>query len=138
MSTLEFKRRSKRSRRECVGCHERKARFRYRGAVRADRDHTLCFECYRSEVNRCRSLAIASRVLGAVGRVILVDKGQDRREYPVGSGRSAADFEQQRLKTIISGLTVRRELSHAPRSSRERFRTRGPEVTWPSSSTTLS
>ena len=33
----------------CQGCHERKARFQYRGVVRAHRDHNLCFECYRSE-----------------------------------------------------------------------------------------
>jgi hypothetical protein len=35
--------------------YERKARFRYNGAVRGDRHHTLCFQCYRSAVNRLRS-----------------------------------------------------------------------------------
>ena len=39
----------------CAGCQERKARFRYRGEVRADRDRTLCFECHRGEVNRARA-----------------------------------------------------------------------------------
>ena len=39
----------------CQSCRDRKARFRYRGIVRADRDHTLCFECYRSERDRQRS-----------------------------------------------------------------------------------
>ena len=38
----------------CATCQERKARFRYRGEVRADRDHTICFECYRGEINRAR------------------------------------------------------------------------------------
>ena len=38
----------------CLACRERKARFRYRGEVRADRHHTLCFECFRSETNRSR------------------------------------------------------------------------------------
>ena len=45
----------------CQGCHERKARFQYRGIVRADRDHTLCFECYRSERDRQRSRSLRSR-----------------------------------------------------------------------------
>ena len=40
---------SKKVARVCVRCCSRKARFRYRGVVRSDRDHTLCFECYRSE-----------------------------------------------------------------------------------------
>ena len=30
-------------------------RFRYEGEVRADRDHTLCFRCFRAEVNRARA-----------------------------------------------------------------------------------
>jgi hypothetical protein len=44
----------------CAGCRERKARFRYRGQVRADRDHTLCFECYRNEINRARARRLAA------------------------------------------------------------------------------
>lgn len=47
--------RSKRFRTLCAACQERKARFRYRGEVRADRDHALCFECYRGEINRARA-----------------------------------------------------------------------------------
>lgn len=45
----------------CQGCHERKARFQYRGVVRADRNHTLCFECYRSERDRQRSRSLAEK-----------------------------------------------------------------------------
>lgn len=43
----------------CAACERRKARFRYRGRVRADRDHTLCFECYRGEINRARARRFA-------------------------------------------------------------------------------
>jgi hypothetical protein len=50
---------SKDVRRACQICHERKARFRYRGDVRADRDHVLCFECYRSERDRRRARMMA-------------------------------------------------------------------------------
>jgi len=39
----------------CRGCASRRARFRYRGEIRADRDHTLCFRCFRAEVNRARA-----------------------------------------------------------------------------------
>ena len=57
---------SRKSRQMCQRCRDRKARFRYRGEVRADHDHppslpelrrasTLCFECYRSERNRQRA-----------------------------------------------------------------------------------
>ena len=49
---------TKRSRKLCAGCRERIARFRYEGEVRADHDHTLCFECYRAAANRTRALCI--------------------------------------------------------------------------------
>ena len=62
MSSTERRRQARLVRTLCVGCQERKARFRYRGEVRADRDHTLCFECYRGEANRARA-----RRLGGLG-----------------------------------------------------------------------
>jgi hypothetical protein len=50
---------SKSIRRLCRSCAERKALFRYRGVVKADRDHTLCFECFRSERERRRAQRLA-------------------------------------------------------------------------------
>ena len=50
---------SKDVRRACQSCQERKARFSYGGRVRADRDHTLCFECFRSERDRQRATRLA-------------------------------------------------------------------------------
>ena len=50
---------SKRTRQTCQSCLDRKARFRFRGSVRADRDHTLCFECYRSERERQRAMRLS-------------------------------------------------------------------------------
>jgi hypothetical protein len=35
--------------------HAHRARFQHRGHVRADRDHTLCFRCFRAEVERARA-----------------------------------------------------------------------------------
>jgi hypothetical protein len=46
---------SRRERKSCRSCRERRARYRYRGRVRADRHHTLCFECFRRERERLRA-----------------------------------------------------------------------------------
>ena len=43
----------------CVSCRERRSLFRCRGAVRADRDHTLCFQCYRALHNSKRAQRLA-------------------------------------------------------------------------------
>ena len=63
MSSTEDHRRSWGSKRLCAACQERKARFRYRGEVRADREHTLCFECYRGEINRARARRLSNLTL---------------------------------------------------------------------------
>jgi hypothetical protein len=46
---------SRLARRSCESCRERRARFQYRGQVRADRHHTLCFECFRRARERARA-----------------------------------------------------------------------------------
>jgi hypothetical protein len=46
----------------CEACRERKARFQYRGVVKADRAHTLCFACFRSERDRLRARVLAASV----------------------------------------------------------------------------
>ena len=60
MSTAE-RRRTRGPRHLCQRCRDRKARFKYHGVVRADSDHTLCFECYRREVNQARARRLAER-----------------------------------------------------------------------------
>ena len=55
MSSSERRRQFKGVSALCAECRARKALFRYHGQVRADHDHTLCFECYRAEVNRARA-----------------------------------------------------------------------------------
>jgi hypothetical protein len=49
----------------CLSCGERRPLFVYRGVVKADRDHTLCFECYRAEVNRLRTRRLEMAAPGA-------------------------------------------------------------------------
>ena len=63
MSSTERRRRAKRFKTLCAACQGRKARFRYRRGVRADRDHTLCFECYRGELNRARARRITGQAV---------------------------------------------------------------------------
>lgn len=41
--------------RQCMACGERRPLFAYRGVVKADRHHHLCFQCYRAEGNRLRA-----------------------------------------------------------------------------------
>ena len=48
----------KTKRKLCVGCHQHHALFKYRGRVRWDRDHTLCFRCYRSAMDRLVAISV--------------------------------------------------------------------------------
>jgi len=63
----------------CLSCGERRALFFYRGVVKADRDHTLCFECYRAEVNRVRA-----RRLGATARSVVPASPRPRPSRMLG------------------------------------------------------
>ena len=44
-------------RKVCRGCERQRALFRYHGVVRWDRYHTLCFRCFRSQLDRLRRTA---------------------------------------------------------------------------------
>ncbi len=87
----------------CHSCQERKARFRYRGVVKADRVHTLCFQCYRTELDRARaSRLVNTDPLPARGSVIRFPSGNAdpkyaeldlRRRRAQIAARHAADLE---------------------------------------------
>jgi hypothetical protein len=47
-------------RKVCVGCERQRALFRYHGIVKWDRHHTLCFRCFRAQVDRLRITACTS------------------------------------------------------------------------------
>lgn len=53
-----------RTRHQCLGCGARRSLYRYRGFVKADANHTLCFRCYRAlrDSMRARSLARTASV----------------------------------------------------------------------------
>jgi hypothetical protein len=69
LSRSERRRFGRSGKKLCIGCRARKAKFRYRGAVRADRDHTLCFQCFRSQVDRDRARQLAGPVWFELPRV---------------------------------------------------------------------
>ena len=46
------------TRRLCLGCGRRKPLFRYRRVVKADADHTLCFQCYRALQQQLRAMRL--------------------------------------------------------------------------------
>jgi hypothetical protein len=62
MSPTAVRRLSRSARHVCCGCRAQRARFRFRGVVRADRSHTLCFRCFRSERDRQRAQALAALI----------------------------------------------------------------------------
>jgi hypothetical protein len=95
MVGIIVERRSKQVRRICHSCQRRKARFQYRGQVRADRHHDLCFECFRAERNRQRVRLMTGRV------------------------RSPYDFAQFPRPLLTVGDPCR-TMNHAPREHRTR------------------
>jgi len=109
---------SKQVRQNCQGCHVRKARFQYRGAVKADRDHVLCFECYRSEVNPQRAYRLASsparrrRFIDPRGRSVEVSRLNNGYVEPlvVSEGRCAsvviAGFDVDLSELFADGLAI--------------------------------
>ncbi|HOU54429.1 MAG TPA: hypothetical protein PLQ97_10915 [Myxococcota bacterium] len=50
----------RRSKHFCKGCGQQWARYRFRGEVRWDSDHDLCFRCWRSLLEGHRQTLIAS------------------------------------------------------------------------------
>ena len=54
----------------CTGCGQRPARFQYLGQVKADRSHTLCFQCYRAARDRARVRAPQGATATADTRVM--------------------------------------------------------------------
>lgn len=72
MLRLRFGRRAPAVKHVCRECESRRALFRYRGLVKWDRYHTLCFQCYRRHVDRLRAAALASQPARLPSRAELV------------------------------------------------------------------
>ncbi len=97
---------SKDVRRVCERCRDRKARFHYRGRVRADRHHTLCFECFRSERDRQRARRLTQvpasplRINGAAAGDSYVVSGFSRTSL---SARQRAHRRQMLAHLVTAG-----------------------------------
>ncbi|MCC7179145.1 MAG: hypothetical protein IT177_12220 [Acidobacteria bacterium] len=61
---LRFGRRAPAVKHVCRECESRRALFRYRGIVKWDRYHTLCFQCYRKHADRLRAAALTAPPTG--------------------------------------------------------------------------
>ena len=104
MSSSEHHRRSKRFRGLCAACQERKAKFKYHRQVRADRDHTLCFECYRGEINRARARRLQAMV-------------PVRMKLPFGSPEASSDLRLNE-RQLVHRRTMLDHLQRAPETAR--------------------
>ena len=104
MSRSERHRRSKNFRSLCAACQERKAKFKYRRQVRADRDHTLCFECYRAEINRTRARRLQARMPVYM-------------KSPFGSPEASGDLGLNE-RQLTHRLTMLDHLQRAPETAR--------------------
>ncbi len=62
MSNRERRRRFRGERHLCAQCCARAAKYRYHDHVRADRQHVLCFQCFRSARERMRAWDLAQCV----------------------------------------------------------------------------
>ncbi len=62
MSNRERRRRFRGERHLCAQCRARAAKYRYHGHVRADRQHVLCFQCFRSARERMRAFELKGTV----------------------------------------------------------------------------
>ena len=74
----------------CEGCRERKARFSHRGVVKADRSHTLCFACFRSERERLRARLLAERPVMLTCRPALTPQQRAHRFRMLGHLKTAS------------------------------------------------
>ena len=108
MSNSERHRRSRLSKGLCAACQGRKARFSYRREVRADRDHTLCFECYRGEINRARARQLPQSVNALHASSLFGVRHSDHRgelDERQLAHRQRMLVHLQGTRTVASGLS---------------------------------
>ena len=51
---------SKNSKKLCIACRAHRSLFRFRGVVKRDNDHNLCFRCFRSLRDSVRARILRS------------------------------------------------------------------------------
>lgn len=89
----------------CQLCGERRARFSYRGVVKADRAHTLCFECYRAQRNQLRARWLG--VLRPAPDALSSSKGEGAWLAPLASPPPPASKMLGDRPALYAGLRLR-------------------------------
>jgi hypothetical protein len=82
---------SKLLKKTCVVCKVRRARYCYQGQVRWNRQHGLCFQCFRSARDRMRS-EVQSQVLSP-GLAPVVPMAPSAIRTPIFTGAPASAGE---------------------------------------------
>ena len=90
--------------RRCAVCHQRPARFQYRGVVKADRFHTLCFRCYRSAMDSIRNVEPVAR---------LTRTPSVKRQGPARSAPGAVDLPDKYAQLAIRRRRAQIAARHA-------------------------
>jgi hypothetical protein len=81
----------------CAACQSRPARFQYRGAVKADRSHTLCFQCYRAALDSVRTIRLQA-VRATLAKAADAQPARDATfiDRPGVAARAAAEEAEER------------------------------------------
>jgi hypothetical protein len=90
----------------CADCQRRKARFKYRGRVKVDRGHVLCFQCWCAELNRSRARQLALPLLSEWRQASAGPGGA--RELSGLTARKAAHLAcmLSHLRSVAGGTTL--------------------------------
>lgn len=106
MSSRSSRRDHREGRHLCAACRERKAKYYYRGHVRADHQHVLCFQCFRSAREQMRARQLAD---GAPSRPVSVSA----RPGPSAASASltrAQIHHRERMLVHLQATAVARRL----------------------------
>lgn len=91
-------------RKACVACHDRRSHFRYAGRVKGDRQHNLCFQCFRSVCNRVRCLALAQP-----GLACPIVEPASMFALAMGRRPSIADVPFLKLPGVVANLEMQND-----------------------------
>jgi hypothetical protein len=108
MSRAAVRRLHRHERHICRACRNHPARFRYRGEIRADRDHTLCFRCYRAEVNRARARRLSEITTPRPLKMTLAQAVERAPTRAIGAFNGPAErveSNSRRLSRLHRGFT---------------------------------
>lgn len=102
----------KRERRSCEGCGHHQTLFRYRGDVKADRMHRLCFQCYRALKDSVRRV-VAPQSCNWPAAVATNPAPPARAAVRATDGDRQALYDSLHLRRRCAQLAARHALARA-------------------------